>query len=239
VTAALDEVCCVSLPPGVLPALAGLRSRAGVRAREVGGRVWVWWPAGDEAVLRRVLPLPGAEFFARRDGLWYRPGRRLPSSGVPAEASALPLAAVLSPAPVTPQLAQARPAPVGLTVVRDGRPRPATALLCELSEMVRWADAATTRQLTALEAARCGGRVLLRGGRLPAVAGERWWGRSVLVRLGFRPEPELPEAVLASALGLTEGSAALLRAGGVEVVPASAFGPTSRAAVRLAARGAG
>jgi hypothetical protein len=68
VNAALDEVCCASLPPGVLPALAGLRARAGVRAREVGGRVWVWWTAGDEAVLQRVLPLPGAELFARSRG---------------------------------------------------------------------------------------------------------------------------------------------------------------------------
>ncbi len=237
--AALDDVCCASLPPGVLAALAGLRARAGVRAREAGGRVWLWWPAGDEAVLRRVLPLPGVELFARRDGLWYRPGRRLPSSGVPAEDRAKPLAAVLSPAPVTPQLAQARPAPVGLTAVRDGRPRPATALLCELGELVRWADAATTRQFTALEAARCGGRVLVRGGRLPAVAGERWWGRSVLVPLGYRPEPGLPEGVLASALGLADGDAALLRAEGAEVVSAATFGPVSRAAVRLAARGAG
>jgi hypothetical protein len=231
----LDEVSCASLPPGSLSGLAGLRTRSGVRAREENGRLWLWWQAGDGEVVSRVLPLSGVALYSRRDGAWFRHGCRLPSSDVPGEDGAPPLVAVLTPAPVTPLQVEFAAGTVRLAVVRDGRPRPAAALLCELADLARWADTATSRHLGALRAARCGDRVLVLGKRLPPLsAGERWWGDGVLVPLGFRPEPNLPEGVLRQALGLEDGDAALLGVDGAERVPAEAFGPMSRAGVRLA-----
>lgn len=57
--------------------------------------------------------------------------------------------------------------------------------------------------------------------------------------LGFRPEPLLPEAMLASALALNPDEIALVHSEGMEVIPAEAFAPLSRAGVRLAQRGQG
>jgi hypothetical protein len=234
---AFSEVCCASLAPDGLPGLAGLRTRPGVRTREANGRLWLWWPAGDADVLSRVLPLPGVELFAYRDGAWFRPGHRLPTDQVPADEGTRPLSSALLPAPVVARQARIAGAPVRLTLVRDTRPRAATALLCSTDELARWADAATSRQLEALQAARCEENVLVRGERLPPFPGiRRCWGRDVLVPLGFRPEPEVTEGVLRQALGLTEGEAVLLADAGVERIPGAAFGAVSRAGGRLAAR---
>jgi hypothetical protein len=240
VTAEIDDASCARLSPESLPGLATVRTRPGVRVRYVDGRLWLWWSAGDVEVLKSVLPLPGVELFARREGLWFRTGRRLPSTDVPDDSAARPLSSVLTPAPVTPAEAaiafERRP----LGIARDGRPRPATMLRCKLNDLARWAEAATTRQLEVLEAAHCGEDVLLRGERLPPLPGaERWWGSDVLIPLGFRPEPDLAGVVLRQALGLEPGEVALFSTGGAEVIPAGAFGPVTRAGIRLAARGRG
>jgi hypothetical protein len=79
--------------------------------------------------------------------------------------------------------------------------------------------------------------VLLRGERLPPLScGTRWWGRSILAPLGFRPEPDLDEDILGETLGLNDGDVVLLTEAGAERIPRAAFGPVSRAGVRLASR---
>jgi hypothetical protein len=233
----LDDVCCASFAPDALPGLAGLRTHRGVRARRVDGRLWLWWSAGDVEVLSRVLPLPGVELFACRDGAWFRAGHRLPTALVPAEDGARPLLSELVPSPVVPREIQYGGAPVRLQLVRDTRPRRARAMLCSIFELAVLADAATSRQLEVLQAARRGENVLLLGERLPPVSGAaRWWGRSILVPLGFRPEPHLAEGILRDALTLDDGDVALLTDAGAERIPHAAFGPVSRAGIRLAAR---
>jgi hypothetical protein len=233
----LDDVCCASLAPEALPGLAGLRTHQEVRTRRVDGRLWLWWPAGDAEVLSRVLPLPGVELFARRDGAWFRAGHRLPTAQVPAEDGARTLLSELVPTPVVPRVARYAAAPVRLALVRDRRPRRATALLCPVCEFAARADAATSHQLEQLQAARRGENVLLRGERLPPFSGGvRWWGHSILVPLGFRPEPDLAEGILLDAFGLNDENVVLLTEAGVERIPRAAFGPVSRAGIRLAAR---
>jgi hypothetical protein len=232
----LDNVSCARLPADALQALAGLRCLPGLAVRLDGADAWLHWPPGEERVLRSLLPLPGVELYERRDGLWYRPGRHLPSFEVPAESGGQPLEHVLFPAPIEPEPPPAlslRPDRVRLA--RDGTARPATALRCGLAELARWADTATGPRLAALRAARCGASVLLLGRRLPPLpAGRRFWGERLLVPLGFRPEPALPEKTLLEALGVGAGELAVLDADGAEVVPEDVFGPLSRAAVRLA-----
>jgi hypothetical protein len=242
--APLDDVCCACLPAAALAALGGLRVHPGVRVKLDAGRAWLFWAPGDESVLRAVLPLHGAEVFARRGGAWYRPGQHLPAFDVPTEDGAQALLHALSPSPVHPE-GIAVPAFDRLRVglVRDDRPRPATALYCPLSELARWADQATSQQLASLQGVYCEGHVLVRGGRLPALARvvgagspRPYWGRAVLIPLGYRAEPDVAEGVLGEVLGLQAGETALLSAGGAEVIPADLFRPLTRSGVRLAVR---
>lgn len=232
----LHDVCCASLPHGVLATLAGVRTAPGVRVRRVGERTWVWWRPGDDDVLRLVLAASGVALYLRRDGLWYAFGHVLPAFDVPDDAGATPLAEALMPAPVQPlEGPAARQAPVALRLVRDGRRRAATAVLSDLPALARWATTATTAQLSALSAARCGGRVLVRGGGVPALSGgARFWGGRLLVPLGYGPSPALPERALREALGLGDHELGLFSAEGVEAIPGEAFEPLTRAGVRLA-----
>jgi hypothetical protein len=217
--------------------LAGLRTRPGVTVAVRGERAWVRWPPGESDVLLGLLAAPGVELFTQREGLWFRLGSRLPCFDVPAD-EGVPLAAALTPAPLTlPEPVRPSPSPCPLRLVRDDRPRPASALLAPLAEVARWAETATTRQLTSLRSARAGDVVLLLGERLPPLPGAtRFSGRVLLAPLGWRPEPDLPEAALAEALGLGPGDIGLLTDEGLEVLPDSAFAPLSRAGVRLAFR---
>jgi hypothetical protein len=237
-TSPLDGVCCACLPQEALAALAEVRSRPDVEAALLDGRAWVRWTAGDEDVLRCVLPVPGAELYACRDGLWYRPGRRLPSFDVPALTGALPLHRVLTPAPFIPERPAAAPLrPEPLRLVRDDRPRPATALVCDAVALAGWADSAPNAALAALRGARWGRLVLVLGRRLPSPAGaERFWGHRVLTPLGFRSEPDWAESALCQAMRLEPEEIVWLREGRVVVVPGEALRPLSRASLRLARR---
>ena len=232
----LHEVCCASLPAEALAVLAGLRASPGIDVALAGGRAWVRWEAGDEEVLRRLLPVRGVELYVRRDGHWHRFGRHLPALAFPRALEYRPLHQVLFPAPVLP--VPARPAdlrPLRLTLVPDDRPRPATALECGLADLARWADAVPESRLAALRVAHRGGRVLLLGERLPEVAaGRRYWGEVLLVPLGYRTDPDLPAAAIREALGLAQEELLLLDEGRAEVVPAPVLRPLTRAGLLLA-----
>ena len=65
---------------------------------------------------------------------------------------------------------------------------------------------------------------------------QRYWGKRVLVPLGFRPDPELSEAVLLEACGAGRNEIVLLDSRGTIVIAESAFEPLTRAGLRLAAR---
>src|SRR5262249_42827987 len=85
-TPALQEVCCARLPAAGLAVLAELRCRADIEVVPEGASLWVRWPAGDDEVLRRVLPVPGVGLYVRRGNAWYRWGERLPCDAPPADA---------------------------------------------------------------------------------------------------------------------------------------------------------
>jgi hypothetical protein len=178
------------------------------------------------------------ELYVSREGLWYRYGRHLPAFGLLPTAEGQALDRVIIPAPAQPQFRQdPELRPVALKLVREDRQRDTTAALCALTDLAKWADTATTAQLSAVRAARSGGRVLLRGRPLPALPnGERLWGERLLAPLGFRTEPALAEGALPEALGVGADEILLLNAAGAEVVPEDAFRPLTRAGVRLALR---
>ncbi|VTT96817.1 Uncharacterized protein OS=Singulisphaera acidiphila (strain ATCC BAA-1392 / DSM 18658 / VKM B-2454 / MOB10) GN=Sinac_2119 PE=4 SV=1 [Gemmataceae bacterium] len=220
-----------------MDALAPVRDRSGVRVHPAAAAAWVRWPAGSADVVRCLLPVPGVTFFTHLRGVWSMLGSRLPTSDVPPEGDGLPVAAVLVPGrfeAASPRREEIRPAVLG--IVRGGEPRPASALVCSVEVLVRWADVATTAELAAVRAARCGGRAILLGPRLPSLAGAvRLWGTDVLVPVGFRPEPELPPATLREACGAEADELLVLDEARAEVVPKGAFEPLTRAGVRLGA----
>jgi hypothetical protein len=224
-----------------LPVLAEVRCLSGVRVALANESAWVRWQAPGEAVLRRLFPVVGVVLFVRRDGHWYRPGCLLPDFAVPNDLDYRPLSHILTPAPAVPfPPPRMNLRPVPLKLMSEDCPRQTTALECGLVELSAWVDTVSNFRLAALSAAHCQGRVLLRGSRLPLLpATRRYWGEAVLVPLGLRPEPNLPESALREALAVGEGDILLLDAGRVEVVPGSAFRPLTRAGLRLAGRGGG
>jgi hypothetical protein len=237
----LDSAHCAALPADALAVLADLRREAGVTIAFADGLAWVRWdPSLTGEVLRRVLPVGGVELYALREGLWYPVGRRLPAFGLGVEgAEALPLDRALTPRPVKPEPPErACEPPVALALVRDDRPREASALSCGPGELGRWAGVATTARLNAVRAARAGDRVMLLGRPLPPLAGAvRFWGDRVLVPLGLRSEPDLPEPALRGALGAEETELLVLTPEGFELVPLAAFRRLTRGSARLAAGG--
>jgi hypothetical protein len=233
---AWSHVRAARLPAAGLAALAAVRTRPGVAVCVEGDVAWVTWEEDGAAVVSCLRAAPGVEFFERRGGRWHRFGCRLPTDEGPPTTGAVPLDRAVTPAridAVPPPTRVGRPVP--LRVARGGAPQHATALRCDDHALARWADAATTAELAAVRAARCGGRALLLGDRLPVVpGGERFWGGRVLVPVGFRPDPPLPEGVIRAACGAETDELLVLDERGAAVIPDRAFAPLTRAGVRLA-----
>ena len=237
-TAALAQASCARLPAESLARLGRLRDREDLRAVVEGNTLWVFWPAPDADLAAWLLSLPGAELLHGGLREWRILHRSLPIFDVPDPNTAKQLPALLSPAPIDPvPPGPATWRPVDLRLIRDDQPRPATALLLPLATLAAWAETATSHGFDGLLAARCDDLVLLRG-KLPALTGERFWGKRVLIPTGWRPEPLLPENILAKALHLAEGDIALWTHEGADVLSSDAFGEVTRAAIRLATEGA-
>jgi hypothetical protein len=216
-----------------LAALAPLRAAGGVRVI-VGDGAWVAWDAPRPDVVAAVLAIPGAELFEPRDGRWFRPGDRLPAFDVPPPGDAVPLDRAITPAPFIATMAGDRELKrVPLRLVWSDVPRATSAVRCSLKVLAAWADAATTVEITTVKAARSGDFSWLLGSRLPALAGaERFWGDRVLIPLGFRAEPDWPEASLREAANVGPDELLVLTEEATEAIPTEAFRPLTRGAVR-------
>lgn len=233
------DVSAARLPLASLPALAAVRTQAGVRVHHLEGDspiVWVTWPTGSSEVLACLQPAREVEFFSRREGKWFRFGARVPTSDRPPSGPGLALDTVLIPRKADP-LPPTRSGldRVSVRLVRGGASHPATALRCPLRDLLPWAETALTAEIEALRAARRGEQVILRGYPPPSIPGAtRYWGTTVLIPLGFRTDSDLPSAVLRAVAGVDAGEVLMLDEAGAFVVPESAFAPLRRAAVRAA-----
>ena len=65
----------------------------------------------------------------------------------------------------------------------------------------------------------------------------RYWGTDLLVPLGFRADPELPEGAIRRVVGAGDGDLVVLDEEGFELIARDAFKPLSRAGIRLARGG--
>jgi hypothetical protein len=252
-TSLWKDIAGASMPVDALGVLADLRGRAEIRVALVGERAWICWRAdsGDmlDLVARRILPVLGVELFTERNSEWYRLGEHLPAFGVPFRdgTTGMHLERIVIPG----KLSVLRPGrdvseSLRICLVRDDRQmvRPATALLCALDVLSVWAEGATTAQLAALQGAwrqasdgeAGNGEVLVLGSTsvLPLLPGSvRYWGGGLLVPLGFRAEPALPEAAIRGVIGAGDGDLAVLSLDGLELIARESFKPLTRAGVRL------
>lgn len=232
----LADICGARFPMSALPHLAGLRCAPGITALFHGEDVWLCWPVGREEVLRQVWPLPGVQLFGERDGLWYQLGDHLPCFTLPDWSAAKPLADLLFPAPFTILPAPAlRTAPVMVRLVPAAEPRATTAMLCSQASLHACLESMTKFRFENWTAARCGQQILVRGENLFWLPdAPRFWGKHVLLPLGYRLTPLVPEAVLRTALGAEEDYLLLEQHEQVERIPLDAFAPLSRATMNLA-----
>jgi hypothetical protein len=231
----LVDVCCASLPVNALPALAAVRVVPGVTVYQQGDRAWVRWENQEEDVLRRLLPIPGVILYCWREGVWYRLGESLPAFEVPVDAPFQPLYQLLFPAPVQPLPAPKEESwrPINLRLQPEHQPRPATALVASATAILAWAEQVPSFRLDQFRAAWNGAEVLVIGPRLPAVAsGRRVWGKTLLLPLGFRLEPDVPESTIRAAFGLTRGELLLIDADGEQIIPRDVFEPLHRSGLR-------
>jgi hypothetical protein len=231
----LSLACSAVLPAESLPSLGHLRAWPELRGLVLGMRLWLFWPEGERELALSLLAIDGAVLLSRRDGRWYQAGHHLPTFDVPSEVETRHLSSLLTPIriePLEPGPRVWRPLP--LRLLPSDEPRPCVLLRTTLDELARWAEQATSHQIESLTAAQDDGCVLLRGQRLPALTGQRFWGRRVLVPFGMRLEPKLPEEALASALRLAVDEVGLVTEQGLEVVPLASFGALCRTGMRLA-----
>ncbi len=244
----LEHVSLARIPAQSLAALAGLRRLATVSVALDGASAWVSWEAGDEQVLRAVLPVESVELFERRGDSWHRAGSRLPSfvgdpPGVPTA-----LAGALTPEPFSVEAPDRAPlVPVPFRLARSDRPRPTTAALGPLVGLASWVDVAPSAEIETVRGAIRGDSALLLGPmRFDWQGSSRYWGDRLLVPIGFEVRPALPEATILEALGDPTRELFRVVAGDgpglkleVEAVPLEVFRPLTRAGVRLALVGAG
>jgi hypothetical protein len=234
-----DEVCGACLPATQLAWLASLRTEPTLRIARRDDLVWLRWAPGRMEVVRALLPLAGVRLYVHREPHWLRFGAALPAWEFPDTLEFQPLDRVLFPAPMT-----AIPAPTTqvqacrLGVQTDDEPRATTALFCPVEAMRDWAETVPAVQVRTLRAASHGTTLIVLGDVLPLLpAGVRYWGKRLLVPLGLRPDPDLPERILVEAAGLDDDEILLHRDDRWEAVPTGLFEPLTLAGLRMLAGG--
>jgi hypothetical protein len=253
-TATWKDVRCVCIPAQNLRDLADLRDRPEIRVTLAGGRAWVWWQADSdvmgEILARRIMPIEGVELFTQRGGQWYRLGDHLPAFDIPivVESTSAPLDRIIIPAKlsaVRPEESRRKPLQIKLERDHKHAMRPATALRCSLRVLAEWVGHATSSQLSHLQGAWRGASDVEDGDAEAIVLGSprtlpllqegvRYWGTDLLVPLGYRPVPELPEPALRRVVGAGPADLVVLDEDGFEVIGREAFRPLTRASVRMA-----
>jgi hypothetical protein len=226
------------IPTSALPVLAALRLHAKVRVVLIGQQAWLSWPAQNDDVVQCLLTIRGVRFFLEKAGTWYEYGSRLPAFDLPAIEPSLPLEQVLIPdkqvRAAVPNVEFER---LPLRLVPDDCIQPTTASLCSLDSLAAWADQAPTFAIEQLRGVWAGGRALVLGNNLPHLPGDRrFWGRRLLLPLGYRLEPCSDEEILLGPGGPLEGELVLFDGATAERMSPETFKQLTRAGIRLAAR---
>ncbi len=237
----LRECSRARIPIRALPWLAPLRLRQDIRIQLTDSYVWVDWRAHEDEIVQHLLGILDVCFFNERAGLWSEHGSRLPARHMPKIDPKLLLNQVLLPETlpdgVVP-VAQIERLP--LRLVADDQIHPTTAVVCSLASLVAWAEVAPTFAIERFRGVWSGTRALIVGDNPPRFADDRrYWGRRLLIPLGYRVEPALKEELLVGEGGPLEGTLVLFDSDRVERIPDDSLRMLTRPGIRLAARGGG
>ncbi len=209
------------------------RTVPGFEACEAGGQVWVRGPESAEWAL-----LPAQARYTLIDGGRLVPvGRQLPVARLP-EGPWQPLSDFLRVRPPAAALPALHLAPIAWTLVPSDQMRAPGLMVLPLASFARWALEAITARLRGLHcAADEAGRVCVRGPLLPPLPGDMWClDDGVAVPAGWALPTGITSALVASSLRLGHGELALVQPDGTsERLPAEAFLPVTRSAVRATA----
>jgi hypothetical protein len=237
---ALQETRGASIPVSALATIADLRCARELRVLVTGERAWLRWNATEEAIVLRLMALSEARIYAKRDGLWYEHGHRLPDFDAPLDSNAfVSMHRAVVPVPIHPQPpAQTPLAPTSLRLVPSEEPHETSAVRCGIRALVRWSASVSSPRLERLSAVFAERTVLVLGRDVPDIPNSRrYWGSRVLIPLGFRAEPALAGPAILGALGVSGEDLLLLERKGYDVVPATAMvSRLTRAHLQLACR---
>lgn len=224
-----------TLTPSNASWLGRWRTAPGFEACEVAGQVWVRGPESAEWAL-----LPAQARYSLDDmGRLVPAGKRLPVARLP-EGAWQPLSEFLRVRPPAAALPALHLAPIAWAPVPSEQMREPGLIVLSLASFARWALETLSARLRGLQfAADETGRVCVRGPLLPSLPGEIWCLEGgVAVPAGWALPLGITSVLVARSLRLGSGEIALLHPDGTsERLPAEAFLPVTRSAVRATAAG--
>ena len=213
-----------------------LRILPGIHAAIGIDRAWLRGERLDDALDSELRLVPGAELFHLVAGERLIPrGRQVPTGLLPT-ASWLPLRDLL-PLTCATRATAAAVMPTSLMLVPGADEAPTVGLLLPWAAWRTWVDHAPAHRLVPLRFACSTTRqALILGEPLPPLPGLALWSfGACLLPAGQTLAPRMRPEWLARRLGLAAGERALITTTAWQLLPADAFQPVTRAAVRQVA----
>ncbi|KAF0177790.1 MAG: hypothetical protein FD161_2234 [Limisphaerales bacterium] len=218
--------------------LAGLRLSPGLEVAERAASLWLRSRNTDEALMRIVVCVPALARFEWLTNGGLRPvASRIPSATMPA-LEWQPLARWLSVTTLATAWPAAIPRPVPVKLVRSSAEAEPDLLLTDLEQWTRFARTAAEVRLRPLRfAVDANRRVLVQGGPLPALPGQRFVSHGpIAVPAGFTWEPGVSAEVLAKGWRVPLDALVLWHADGtLSRLHPEQFLPATRSALRATA----
>ena len=217
---------------------ATLRAYPGVEACQTDEALWLRGPRDGAALERAMWLLPGVRFQITEKSQLVPWNHLLPVAEAP-RGPWVPLAADTVPTLATPALPGVVRDGVPLRLVRTTQEQPAALLLAALPAWTDYADTAASLRLARLRFALSTQAVLISGHPLPPLPGTRYTqAAGIAVPCGWGWSPSIRAEAIAKLLGLAQDQMALFSTDATyELIPADAWQPVSRSAVRVSMEG--
>lgn len=201
----------------------------------------VWWAFSEvptEALTLTLRAFADGPLFTRDRDAWVREGEHLPAFDVPDLTDAQPLASLLHPSTLPEADEVPRDLAVGrLSIQRSNRRQDATAVMGYAEALADWVALQPAKILDRFTCTRRGKVVVVRGANPPMLwDGRRLWGAGVLLPLGFELTHGLTDRQVRDVTWARADDVLVWLREGFERIPASAFGPLTRAGARINAQ---
>lgn len=225
------------LDPRHLAAAAALRTYRGVEACQIADALWLRGPRDAGPLERAMWLLPGERFHLTEKSQLIPWNHLLPVTPAPA-GPWLPLSTETLPTLAPAALPASNTGQVPLRLVRVAQEQPASLLLLALPTWSNYVDTAPTIRLSRLRFAQSNqAQILVAGAPLPALPGTPCTLSSgIALPCGWAFSPAVRAETLAELLALAKDDIALFSPDAAyDLIPATAWQPVSRSAVRISA----